>query len=262
MPSPFPGIDPYLESQGRWLDFHARFLTYCSDAIAARLPRSYVVQIDERIRLVESSTGEKSLIRPDLMIERREPSSPNPPVPAAGGTAVLEPVVIPFEVFEEVRERRIEIIHLPDRSLVTVLELLSPANKIDSGYYDYLDKRLKLYARPINLVELDFLLGGQRLPMRRPLPPGDYYALVARADRRPDCDVYAWTVRRPLPRIPIPLKGPDPDLTIDLSELFTLSYERGAYDRLVDYRAPLGLPLPAGDLAWIEERAKAAAGQE
>ena len=23
MPSPFPGIDPYLESQGYWPDFHA-----------------------------------------------------------------------------------------------------------------------------------------------------------------------------------------------------------------------------------------------
>jgi hypothetical protein len=48
--------------------------------------------------------------------------------------------------------------------------------------------------------------------MESPLPPGDYFALIARAERRPDCDVFAWTVRDRLPTIPVPLLAPDADL--------------------------------------------------
>ena len=180
MPDPFPGIDPYLESQGYWPDFHARFLIYCCDDLAARLPASYVAQIDERIRLVEPLSEEGSLIRPDLMVEHLESTQPLPLTPAPVGMGNLQPVVIPLMELEEVRETRIRILHTSDRSVVTILELLSPSNKENSGFYDYLDKRHKLLAQPINLVELDLLLGGQRLLMRKPLPPGDFYALIAR----------------------------------------------------------------------------------
>ena len=78
---------------------------------------------------------------------------------------------------------------------------------------EYLDKRDQYIDLPVNLVELDLLVGGRRLPMKKPMPSGDYYALVARAQRRPDCDVYAWSIRQPLPTIPIPLKGLDFDVS-------------------------------------------------
>jgi hypothetical protein len=259
MPSPFPGIDPYLESQAYWPDFHARFLIYCCDAIAARLPSSYITLVDERIRLVEPSTGEGCLTRPDRVVGRREPATPVLVTPANASTAVLDPVVIPLPEFEEVRETQIRILHVSDRSVVTVLELLSPSNKVNSGFHDYLDKRIKLQAQPIHLIELDFLLGGQRLPMRRPLPPGDYYALIARADRRPNCDVYSWSVRQHLPEIPVPLKAPDPDVFINLSELYSTAFERGFYARVLDYQTPLQVPLAPEDRAWAEELACAAA---
>jgi hypothetical protein len=111
----------------------------------------------------------------------------------------------------------------------------------------------------LHLIELDFLLGGQRLPMRRPLPPGDYYALIARAERRPNCDVYAWSVRHPLPEIPVPLKAPDPDISINLSELYATAFERGSYTRVLDYQKPLAVPLAPEDRAWAEELARNAA---
>ena len=72
---------------------------------------------------------------------------------------------------------------------------------------------------PPDLIVLDLLLAGSRLPMERALPPGDYFALVARAERRPDCDVFAWTVRDPLPTIPIPLLAPDPEIVVDLAPI-------------------------------------------
>ena len=36
MPSPFPGIDPYLESQGYWPDFHVSFIPYFFRSYAVR----------------------------------------------------------------------------------------------------------------------------------------------------------------------------------------------------------------------------------
>ena len=95
--------------------------------------------------------------------------------------------------------------------------------------------------------------------MRQPLPPGDYYAVIARAERRPDCDVFAWTVRDPLPTIPIPLKAPDPDIRLPLlADVIALAYQRGRYARSIDYRVPLTLPIKPEDRVWAEELAKAA----
>ncbi|GAC1475209.1 MAG: DUF4058 family protein [Isosphaeraceae bacterium] len=253
-PCPFPGMDPFLEAQGYWRDFHASFLTYLRDALNDRLPGPYDARIDERVHLVsvESSTASREF-RPDVAWIAREDAEG---VPNRGtATAALlasEPVTVPLLFLEEERETYIKIYRDPERTLVAVIELLSPSNKVEPGYREYLAKRDALLRQPIHLVELDFLIGGQRLPLAGPLPGGDYYALVARGDRRPDCEVYAWSVRHPLPKVAIPLRDPDPDLVLDLAEVFTTSYERGRYARSIDYKAPLALPLKPEDRAWAE----------
>ncbi len=94
----------------------------------------------------------------------------------------------------------------------------------------------------------------------KPMPPGDYYALVARAQRRPNCDVYAWSIRQPLPTIPIPLKVGDPDVRLNLVDSFALAYQRGRYGRTIDYSRPLDLPLDPEDRAWAEQIAAPATG--
>jgi hypothetical protein len=91
--------------------------------------------------------------------------------------------------------------------------------------------------------------------MRQELPPGDFFVLTSRAERQPKCDVYGWSVRQGLPRIPIPLLAPDPDVILDLQAVFATGYERGRYARALDYAAPLDLPLPPADRAWAEELA-------
>ena len=101
-----------------------------------------------------------------------------------------------------------------------------------------------------------FLLGGRRLSMGEPLPGGDYYALVSRAERRPDCEVYAWTVRDRLPTIPIPLSAPDEDVKVDLGAVFTTAYTRGRYARLVDYSAPPSALRKSQERAWAEKIAR------
>jgi hypothetical protein len=166
-------VDPYLESQGLWPDFHARFVNYWCEALAESLPDNYEARIDERVSLVELPPERIMRIAPDLAV------------------ATLQPVTVPLVIEEEERQTFVEILRRPGRTLVAVLELLSPANKEEPGRSSYLAKRNALLQQPVHLVEVDFLLDGQRLPLAHKPPAGDFYAYVARADRRPDCDVYA-----------------------------------------------------------------------
>jgi hypothetical protein len=249
-------MDPYLESQGYWQDFHTRVLTYCPKALRAVLPKNYAALIEERISLVELSDRTSQVYIPDVAVMRRERETAG--VGDRGVLATLEPISVPLalEDLEEIRHRWIEIQRLPDRSLVAVIEVLSPTNKFGSGRVEYVEKRKEWIKQPVHVVEIDLLIGGQRLPMGRPLPRADYYAFVSRANRRPDCDVYAWSIRRSLPVIPIPLSNPDPDVPLDLAAVFAETYDDAPYSDLVDYMAPLNLPLSPEDRAWAEQQAR------
>jgi hypothetical protein len=190
------------------------------------------------------------LIYPDVAVSRGSRTS-RPA--AAETTTVLEPVTIPHEYLEEVRETRVEILHRSDRSLVTVLDLLSPTNKVADGFHEYRNKRKAILTQKIHLVELDLLIGGNRLPLLRPLPPGDYYALVSRVEKRPNYDVFAWTVRQPLPSLAIPLRAPDADIVLDLQAVLALTYQRGRYARALAYARPPLAPLDEPDLVWATQ---------
>ena len=216
------------------------------------LPENYEARIDEKVSLVEVTPPKKKLIEPDVAITQRAPS--RIPSPAPVGLATLEPVAMSLVIEEETHERYIEILHRPDRTLVTVLELLSPANKEEPGRIQYLAKRNALFYHPIHVVELDLLMKGQRVPLEQELPSGDYFAFVSRWNQRPTCHVYHWTVQQPLPAIPIPLLSPDPDVWIDLGAVFRTTYERGRYGRSIDYTGPLPIPLDPGRLAWVTAR--------
>ena len=113
---------------------------------------------------------------------------------------------------EELRITWVEIRALPELELVTAIEVLSPINKSRQGRQTYLEKRDERHASRVNLVEIDLLLGGAPLPMKQRIEPGVYYAIIARGARLPGAEVYRWTVRDPLPYLPIPLRAPDPDI--------------------------------------------------
>jgi hypothetical protein len=129
------------------------------------------------------------------------------------------------------------------------------SNKTDPGYHDYLTKRNIVLREPVHLVELDFLLGGKRLPMRRPLPPGEHFAIVSRYHSRPDAEVYAWSLKSPLPVIRVPLRAPDPDLILALPAVYEESFRRGRYERELPYDRPLTVPAPPATAEWIARRA-------
>src|SRR5690606_13090932 len=113
--------------------------------------------------------------------------------PSGGaGTATLEPQTLTLPVeFDEIRESAVQIVRFPDRELVTHIELLSPTNKRNPGRGEYIAKRTALiHQQKVNMVEIDLLLKGERLETIEPLPEGDYYAFITRAQRRPKVDVY------------------------------------------------------------------------
>jgi hypothetical protein len=248
MPSPFPGMDPYLEDPAFWPDFHHRFIDCWCEAVADALPETYDARLDERVNLVQVTPEIIKLIYPDGAVSKGDrPSRSNG---AVAGTLLMEPVTIPHEVLEEARQTRIEILHRPDRTLVAVLELLSPTNKTGEGFDIYRGKRLAILLQKVHLVELDLLLGGNRLTHAAPLPPGDYFGFLTRKATRANCDVFSWTLRQPLPTIPIPLRAPDADIHIDLGKVFQTAYERGRYARSLPYGQPPSAPLRPDDAAW------------
>jgi len=172
MPSPFPGMDPFLEDPAYWSDFHATFINYWREALGDALPPNYEAGLGERVYLIEHDPEERKLVFPDVGIMQTQGIGSRSQT--ASGVATLEPVTIPLTILEGPRETYIEILHRPDRSLVAVLELLSRA-KEPIGRTTYLSHRKSLLYEPIHLMELDLLCGGHRLPLARPLPPGDCY---------------------------------------------------------------------------------------
>jgi hypothetical protein len=259
MPSPFPGVDPFIEDQHYWPDFHHRFMNYLCEAVADRLPPRYEARLEEWIRFIEREVKPRKNVRePDIAVERRRSVRTKTPATIAAPKLIIQPVNVELPAVDEYREIRIQILHRPGRQLVTVLEVLSPENKYGAGREAYLEKRSEvlLHAPPIHLVELDMLLRGLRLPMRQPLPPGDFYAFVSRAEQRPQAQVYVWSVRQPLPTVAVPLKAPDPDVVIDLAAVFATAFDRGHYDQSIDYAKRLRVPLAAEDLRWAMRQAK------
>ena len=53
MPSPFPGMDPYLENPELWGEVHNRSIVAIADAIAPSLRPKYRVAIAQRTYLTE-----------------------------------------------------------------------------------------------------------------------------------------------------------------------------------------------------------------
>lgn len=128
MPSPFPGMDPYLEESAHWPDFHDTFIQCARGAITSALPSHYTARIGERLYLIESNPPARRMIYLDLAVER-QPGPRSTAAPAHATATLAAPATLPLPALEQPRETFIEILHRPDRSLVASLELLCPANK-------------------------------------------------------------------------------------------------------------------------------------
>jgi hypothetical protein len=138
---------------------------------------------------------------------------------------------------ENVQERYLEIREPRTQEIVTVVEALSPANKRPgAGMVEYLRKRNAVLSSHTNLVEIDLLRGGQRMPMLHPPAAYDYGVLVSRGQQPARAVLYRFSVRDSLPSFPLPLRPGEDDLPVDLAEVFAAAYDRGGFDLVLDYQ--------------------------
>ena len=256
MPSPFPGMDPYLVGP-EWEDFHTTLNTVLREQLSPGLLPKYVARVERRVyidRPTEVSDGQRvGDVAVGYWPDRFEPYE-------AGGTAVAyaEPTVCELPETDEMLERReafLTVRSVPGLEIVTVIETLSPANKRPGrGRELYLEKRDEVVASKTSLVELDLLRGGRRLPLRGPVPPGDYYALVSPGHARPRCEVYGWGLREAMPTISVPLLEADGTVPLDLQAAHDTVYERAIYGPTLQYDHPPSPPFDEDDAAWAAEQ--------
>jgi hypothetical protein len=68
MPSPLPGMNPYLENPELWSEFHSWMIVAIADALDDCLSRDYRVAVEKRVYLSEA--GESVLVGiPDVSVQ-------------------------------------------------------------------------------------------------------------------------------------------------------------------------------------------------
>jgi hypothetical protein len=251
MPSPFPGMDPYIERPEIFPDFHSAFIIMLRLALVPLLRPRYAVVTEDRLFVVESDRP----VRPDLSIVRT-----SSPAPARSSTAVLEPdAPVMFELLTEtIRESVLHVVEpAAGNRIVTAIEVLSPNNKVaGSGRDAYLQKRDELWESGSNFVEVDLLrrdtttirVSAVRLEALRP-----WHYLVSVSRQKPSRqEVYPVPLQRRLPRIRVPLARDDADVTLDLQEVFARNWDGSSYPELLRYEGPPPGPMTDEEVAWCE----------
>lgn len=219
MPSPFPGMDPYLEDDGLWPVFHHQLVMCLYQILLPGLVDRYRARVLQR-----QYTSEQALF-----------------------TSILR---------EQHQEDYIEIRQRSDARLVTLLEVVSPANKTRSqGRAAYLDKRREGRNANANLVEVDLVLQGQPTLeySRDGLPEWDYAVTVTRSTQPDRFEIYTATLQKRLPRFRLPLAADDRDTVLDLHTAFTRCYDQGAFASKIDYAKEPATTLADDDRKWMHD---------
>lgn len=258
MPSPFPGMNPWLEAVDLWPGVHARCIAEIGNRINGIAPQGYFADIEERVYLLDADELHKQLIVPDVSVREVFPTLHEEL--ESGGTAVLvAPVRAMISMPDkgiEIKERRVVIRTLDDQRVVTVIELLSPANKTggSKGHETYLAKRQEVLESSAHFVELDLLRAGRRIQKLKDVPAVDYLICVSRQHERPEADWWPLLLEQRLPEIPIPLRGDDPDLKLDLQAIVHAVHDQSGYARRLDYSQSAPPPeLSDSRRQWVSE---------
>ena len=263
MPSPFPGMDPYLESPALWPDVHHELISEIRAALNPALVPRYVARVELRVYISDDDDPGRQVLVPDLRVEktpgRRVAKAPK----KEPAVASAEPLIVPTLMDEEIEEAFLKIIRVESEELVTLIEVLSPANKVrgSRGRKSFMEKRRDIMETDVNWVEIDLLRAGVPSVTDPPLRPSDYRILVSRGDQRTRTRFWPVGVRQPLPVVPIPLRGKEPEAPLDLASVLRAVYDRAAYDASVDYRKPPQPPLEGDDARWARELLRGRGGK-
>ena len=213
MPSPFPGMNPYLEQAAVWHDLRITMMAALSAQIVPQVVPDCIVLIGMRYEIGE--TPEEAGL-PESEWDRAR--------------------------FLEVRDRH-------SRELIAVIELLSPSNKRPGADRDrYLARRGDLIASPVHLIEIDLLRGGVLVPAEK-RPACDYSVLVSRAEDRLRAGFWPIGLRERLPVVPIPLRSPDDPARVDLQAAVDRVYDDAGYAHFIYARDPEP-PLTPDQADW------------
>jgi len=224
MPSPFPGMDPYLEHPKLWPGFQHQLLACLYQILLPGLVDRYRARVGTRTYISEMPLF-TSIIRDEYT-----------------------------EEFIEIRTRT-------DNKLVTLLEVVSPANKTTpAGRQAYHDKRKEAVVQKSGVVEIDLVLQGKPTLTysRDGLPEFDHAVSVTRATAPDRYEIYTATIQKRLPKFKLPLAPDDRDALLDLQAAFTRAYDLGGFATQIDYKTPPppDVPLSNAYRAWIDDMLK------
>jgi hypothetical protein len=162
-------------------------------------------------------------------------------------------------VREEHCEEFIEVRQRSDGKLITVVDVVSPSNKVTAtGRQVYLNRRRESRNHGASMVEVDLVLQGQPTLdySRDNLPEWDYAVTVTRATQPERHEIYTSTLQKRLPRFRLPLSSDDRDTVMDLQACFLRAYEQGGFASKVDYGQDPSTRLDDDDREWLDKLLK------
>ena len=258
MPSPFPGMDPYLEHPAGWMGFHNALIVEMSAALNGQLMPAYYADSEARVYIsTEGDPGRKAIV-PDIKVirtgKKAKPTATAPARKPPAGVAVCEPIDVTTLIDAEIQEPYLTVTHRESGRVVTVVEVISPTNKVAgaTGRESFLKKREDAQKGGVNWLEIDLLRDGVPLFVRDVYPPSEYYVFMAKLTGRSRSLLWPIRLQERLPEILIPLGGNDPDVKLDLQPLLDTVYDRGPYRVKLKYKAEPTPPLPPELAKWAD----------
>jgi len=249
MPSPFPGMDPYLEGY-LWPDFHHRLASRISALLATQIQPKYVARLEISVIEDETFEAEIGVMYPDVEIVQVQPA-PQP----AGGVMLAEPATAaPLTIpIPQVRLVSVEIRDVAENQLVTSIEIISPVNKREPNLTRYRQKRERVRSAGVHLLEIDLVRRGTRVWEYARVPQVAYVVVLTRAGSS-TMEVWPIKLSDPLPRLPVPLRHPDKDVVLDLPAALAGVYDEAFYHLSIDYQQePPPPPLSAEEQEWTRQ---------
>jgi len=245
MPTPFPGMDPYLERPDLWHNVHLGLIASLQDVLAPLLRPRYRVLVETHTYQIRSE--KPTLVgAPDVLAIRL--NEPPPDYVVSGHARTVE---VPVSI--TVEEGYLIVSEVESGDVVTVIELLSPTNKRPGkGRRRYETKRLMILDSDTHLVEIDLIRAYDPMLVYGNGHHSHYRILVSRSNHRPQADLYGFNVQESITTFLLPLHPGDDEPLVDLGLLLHDLYDRAGYDLSVDYRRD---PVPAfqgEDAAWID----------
>lgn len=243
MPSPFPGMDPYLEGT-EWQDVHNSLAYLIKKQLAPQIRPMYFARLEKYVVTDLEPLLNVCIVYPDLEVWQTPSGRLEEPSVAYSSSKGITPPTstFPFVPAVEVPVPFIEIRDQEENRLITTIEILSPVNKRNPGLEKYFKKQRKLHSQGVHLLEIDLLREGKR-PHRHPLAVSAHYVVTLLRGDSAHVDIWAIGIKDSLPVVPVPLKAPDPDAILDLQAAFREVYDESFYADSVHYEKEP--PLPA-----------------